>query len=327
MTNNQSTDNAHNERLLLDFVETAGVGLHWVGRDGTILWANRADYEPLGYEADDYIGHNITEFHVNVDTISDILRRLVSGERLRDYEAALRCKDGSTRSVIINSSVLFDEQGNFVHTRCFTHDVTERKRIDQAKEQFVNILGHDLRNPLSAITVAAQFMLNSGDLAPQHERAAARIARAAARMSRMVADLLDFARGRMGDGIPIRDAPMDMAVVCKEAIDELQSAHSARHIGFVAQGDTSGTWDAGRVAQVVSNLVANALQHGSDPISVRLTGTGDAVTLVVENSGPPIPPHILSTLFEPFPHRDTSSTDRIGLGLGLFIAREIVRAH
>ncbi|CAN5241353.1 hypothetical protein BH24PSE2_BH24PSE2_18580 [soil metagenome] len=112
---------------LVDFVTTAAMGLHWVAADGTILWANPADYEPLGYEAHEYIGHNITEFHAEPPVIEDILARLTRGDRLHEYEARLRCKDGSTRIVHITSSVLFNDKGEFVHTRCFTRDCTTEK--------------------------------------------------------------------------------------------------------------------------------------------------------------------------------------------------------
>lgn len=115
------------EKDLLDFVDTAAVGLHWVASDGTILWANPADYESLGYSEAEYIGHNIVEFHADRATIDDILRRLAAGERLNNYEALLRCKDGSTRKVLITSSVRFDEAGDFVHTRCFTVDISHRR--------------------------------------------------------------------------------------------------------------------------------------------------------------------------------------------------------
>src|SRR6185437_2611565 len=114
-----------------DLAETATIALHWVGPDGTILWANRAELDMLGYTAEEYVGRNITEFHVDGPVISDILDRLCRGEKLREYEARLRTKDGSLRHVIIDSSVLF-ENGNFVHTRCFTRDITERKQAELA---------------------------------------------------------------------------------------------------------------------------------------------------------------------------------------------------
>ena len=122
------------ETMLRDFVETATVGLHWVGSDGIILWANRAELDLLGYSREEYIGHHIAEFHADQAVIADIVARLTHGETLKDYEARLRCKDGSIRHVIINSSGLF-EDGKFVHTRCFTRDITKRKRAeDQVRE-------------------------------------------------------------------------------------------------------------------------------------------------------------------------------------------------
>lgn len=119
------------EKRFRDFVETAGIALHWVGPDGVILWANQAELDMLGYTRDEYLGHHIAEFHVDSPVIDDILGRLCRGDRLREYEARLRAKDGSIRHVIIDSSVLF-ENGKFIHTRCFTRDVTEQKRAEQA---------------------------------------------------------------------------------------------------------------------------------------------------------------------------------------------------
>jgi PAS domain S-box-containing protein len=114
------------EQELSDFFETAAVGLHWVGPDGIIQRANRAELELLGYARHEYVGRHIADFHVERDVIEDILARLTRGERLHDYPAQMRCKDGSIRDVLISSSVLF-EDGEFVHTRCFTLDVTARK--------------------------------------------------------------------------------------------------------------------------------------------------------------------------------------------------------
>ncbi len=113
------------ERELADFIENASVGLHWVGADGTILWANQAELDMLGYTREEYIGRSITEFHADSDVINDILCRLTNKETLHNYEARLRCKDGSIRHVLINSNVMWEED-KFVHTRCFTRDITER---------------------------------------------------------------------------------------------------------------------------------------------------------------------------------------------------------
>jgi PAS domain S-box-containing protein len=119
------------EAELTDFFENATVGLHWVGPDGTVLRVNQAELDLLGYTREEYIGHNITEFHADRETIEDILQRLTNGEELHSYEARLRCKDGSHRYVLISSNVM-RLNGEFVHTRCFTRDITERKRFEEA---------------------------------------------------------------------------------------------------------------------------------------------------------------------------------------------------
>lgn len=119
------------ERDLADFFENGPVGLHWVGPDGTILRANRAELELLGYRPEEYVGHHIAEFHADPQVIEDILARLANGETLNSYEARLRCKDGSIRHVLISSNVCW-QNGQFHHTRCFTRDITERKGADEA---------------------------------------------------------------------------------------------------------------------------------------------------------------------------------------------------
>ena len=115
------------EAELTDFFENATIGLHWVGADGTVLRVNRAELDLLGYSREEYVGRNIADFHVDQEAIEDILSRLQAGEVLSDYSARLRCKDGSIKHVRINSSV-FREQGRFVHTRCFTRDITNRRQ-------------------------------------------------------------------------------------------------------------------------------------------------------------------------------------------------------
>src|SRR5579871_3139535 len=121
------------EAVLSDFIETSTISLHWVGADGTILWANQAELDLLGYAREQYIGRNITEFHADEAVIHDILPCLRQGDTLRDHPARLRHRDGSIRHVLINSSVLF-EDGKFVHTRCFTRDITALKQEQETRQ-------------------------------------------------------------------------------------------------------------------------------------------------------------------------------------------------
>lgn len=127
------------ERELADFFDSAMVGLHWVGPEGVILRANQAELNLLGYSADEYVGRHIAEFHADQHVIEDILRRLRAGEQVRDFEARMRCKDGSIKHVLIDSSVLWQD-GRFVHTRCFTRDVTERKLAEEIHQRLAAIV-------------------------------------------------------------------------------------------------------------------------------------------------------------------------------------------
>jgi PAS domain S-box-containing protein len=154
------------EEELTDFIENSTVGLHWVAVDGTILWANKAELDLLGYQREEYVGHNITEFHADSEVIDDILKRLTGDETLHNYEARLRCKDGSLRYVLISSNVR-RQSGEFIHTRCFTRDITERKRAEgELREQAevietVNRIGQtlaaelDLHKLVQSVTDAA----------------------------------------------------------------------------------------------------------------------------------------------------------------------------
>lgn len=141
VTDRRAADRAlhRSERDLADSFENANVGLHWVGPEGTILRVNKAELDMLGYAREEYIGRHIAEFHADQEVIDDILARLARGEHLREIAARLRCKDGTIRHVLVNSSVLFEE-GRFVHTRCFTLDITERIRAEVARAELAAIV-------------------------------------------------------------------------------------------------------------------------------------------------------------------------------------------
>ncbi len=138
-----------------DFVENASVGMHWVGPDGIIIWANRAELEMLGYTEQEYIGRHIAEFHADQPAIEDILRRLANHETLFNYEARLRAKDGTIREVLINSNVYWEDD-KFIHTRCFTRDISERKQY----EQRINILGHEAEHRAKNVFATVQAIVH-----------------------------------------------------------------------------------------------------------------------------------------------------------------------
>ena len=207
----------------------------------------------------------------------------------------------------------------------------ELERAVQLSDLFVSILGHDLRTPLGAMMLAAETIVR-GSPDARALRSAGRILTSGDRMKRMIEQLLDFARLRQGQGIPLHLGGVHLGELCRQAVQELEDANPQASLVLQDAGDLSGTWDPDRLAQVVSNLVGNAVQHGAKgrPITVDVDGTdASVVRLRVHNCGT-VPPDALPALFEPFKRlaaHTTSASGKMGLGLGLFIAREIARAH
>ena len=201
--------------------------------------------------------------------------------------------------------------------------------MNHTREQFLAILGHDLRNPLAAITMGAAILTKSERIDDKQARVATRILNSAGRMTRMIGYLLDLARTRLGSSIPLKRTRMDLAPVCQQVIAELEVVHPDCQLRFESEGDLNGEWDGDRLTQVISNLVANALQYGEAPMSVVAQGHGDEVVLQVHNEGPPISQAALKGIFEPMARRPTKNGDKntTGLGLGLYIAREVLAAH
>jgi len=198
---------------------------------------------------------------------------------------------------------------------------------DQQRDRFIGILGHDLRTPLQSISMATHRLLGSNSLAPDDRKPAQIVAKAVARMDRLIADVLDFARGHLGPGIPAVPNACDMGAICRSAVEEARAACPDRSIEVATRGDLQGTWDESRVHQALGNLVRNAIEHGQDPIAVTAWEGDDreAVFTRVVSHGPAIPDTTLRTLFDAFSH--VKQDHRSGLGLGLYIVAQIARAH
>jgi signal transduction histidine kinase len=204
-------------------------------------------------------------------------------------------------------------------------ELTETLRLN---ELFTAVLGHDLRNPLSAVLNSANLLerISKEDVVKQ---SAARMVTSGRRMSRMIDDMLDLTRARLGGGIPLRVQEAEFAQIVHRVIQEHQVSFPAGRLETRLEGDLSGSWDADRLAQVTSNLIGNALEHGEskEPVEVSLNGTSaDWVTLSVSNTGA-IPEDVLPHLFDPFRGGQRQFGRREGLGLGLYIVQQIVLAH
>lgn len=201
------------------------------------------------------------------------------------------------------------------------------ERASLLKDRLVGIIGHDLRNPLTSISMTAYALLGSKDQPERVTAMAQRILRTAERMGEMVRVILDFTRGELGTGIAVDPRPANMGVICRAIVDEAEGAHPDRYLRIQMTGDLEGHWDSDRCMQAVSNLVGNAIAHSSTDVDVIVDGTEiDSVRVSVHNGGEPIPADELPTLFEPF-RRGSKVANGQGLGLGLYITREIVTAH
>ena len=202
--------------------------------------------------------------------------------------------------------------------------------IGQSKDRFLAILGHDLRTPLGAIITSAQFIMDVDDHGQPHRALINGIASSARRMNQMVTDLLDFTRMRFGDAMPIDRADTDLGDVLRAVVAEIRAQYPEREMQLDMDGDLRGRWDADRLAQAITNLVANAVHHGStdSPISVTAHAAAHEVVFSVHNRGPAIPGSEVSRIFDAMaqaPNKD--KRDRRHLGLGLYIVDKIVKVH
>jgi len=203
------------------------------------------------------------------------------------------------------------------------------REIDGTRERFLAILGHDLRNPLGAITTSTRFLLEGGASAAEQVELIRGIENAGRRMSRLVSDLLELALSRLGDGMPVNRTAFDLGTMVGDVVAEVGASYPRVRIKAHIAGDLPGRWDRARLAQALTNLVGNAVQHGdaNSPITVEARhDAGDAI-IVVHNRGPVIPPEKLDSIFDGMKPGTDESRDRHHLGLGLFIVDKIIQAH
>jgi PAS domain S-box-containing protein len=309
--------------------------MSWMARpDGYIDFYNRRWYEYTGTTFEEMRGWGWQKIH-DPEVLPEAMKRwkhsIETGEPF-EMEFPLRGADGVYRWFLTRIEPLRDASGRVIRWCGMNTNIDGQRRAAEFRERFIGIVSHDLRNPLSAISMSATTILKSPDLAPALRSPAARIVSNVGRMSRMVSDLLDFTRGRLGGGIPIERRPTDLRDVVSRARDELKDAHPESEILVESRGATAGSWDPDRLAQVLINLGSNAIQHGTRDRPVRIAVDGsaaDVVLLEVHNEGGPIPADLLPHMFDPFWRARSGRTDGSaqGLGLGMFIAREILHSH
>lgn len=213
-------------------------------------------------------------------------------------------------------------------------DLTGKKAAEEAasraeylREQLLGVVGHDLRTPLNTLQLGISALQLDGKLEERHTRQLTIMGRAARRMERMIHDLLDFTRARLAGGIPVTPAPMAMGAVIERVVEEYRLAHPEHPIAASTEGDMAGHWDEARLAQLLDNLLQNALRHGFQdiPIQLGVKGEPSGVLVTVLNKGPLLPPEEREAIFEPFRRGKRPAGE--GLGLGLYIAKQIAESH
>ncbi|AEI64128.1 ATP-binding protein [Corallococcus macrosporus] len=318
------------------------MGIAQLDRDLRYVRINQAMADINGASPQAHLGRRFQEMAAAtaVHTFEPMFRRMIeTGEPVDAVEFSI---PGNPRTYQASFHPIRMPDHTVLGLSCTVVDVSHHKRSEAMlqravdfREQLMAVVGHDLRNPLNAINASAFQLSRAEDLAPSERRAVDRIRKATARMGRMITDILDFARTRLGGGLPVALQPMDMAEVCQATLEELQVSAPERTLRFVTSGDTRGTWDPDRVSQVLGNLVTNALQHGQEdmPVCVSVRGGVDEVVLEVHNTGEPIAGELMPRLFDPFKsHPVATATQDVArkkrsLGLGLYIVSQIVRAH
>jgi two-component system, sensor histidine kinase and response regulator len=334
------------ERELTDFFENASVGLHWVGPHGRILWANGAELELLGYRRDEYEGRHIAEFHADPEVIADMLRRLGAGETVREYEARMRCKDGSVKDVLINANV-YREDGAFVHARCFMQDITARKQTQKElreakraaetasrhKSDFLANMSHEIRTPMNGIIGMTELALDTQLTADQREYLET-VKNSADALLSIINDILDFSKIEAGK-LDLNTCPFELRDSVGDVLKTLSirahqkglelSCHILPDVPDTLAGDPL------RLRQIIVNLVGNAVKFTeSGEVVVRISAAPVAdkeieLHFSVQDTGPGLPRDKQQIIFEAFTQADSSMTRRFeGTGLGLAISSRLV---
>jgi PAS domain S-box-containing protein len=292
----------------------------WVTKTGErrwIAWSNKVTKGPDGQPR--YViktGFDRTESKQAEDTLGRIVG--IASNDTHD----LREANQHMVSATIRAQELAEE-AEAARARLTTSE-RELREVAEFREMFIGILGHDLRNPLGSIDMTATALLQHGRLDEKAKKQVTRIIGSSKRMTRMISQLLDLTRARLGGGFPLEPKPTDLGEVCRNVVDEFEGP-----IQLEVEGDVTGTWDPDRLAEALSNIAGNAIEHAAPGTTVAVKAHADGPQVVVEisNRGKPIPDDVLPFIFEPFRRASQHERSATGnLGLGLYIAKQIVHS-
>jgi PAS domain S-box-containing protein len=330
------------ERFHLNLEDIKDYAIFRVDTEGRIASWNAGAERVKGYTAEEAIGQPFAMLFTEEDRAKgqpELEMRVAAEKGVYQGEGIRVRKGGARYDAEVTLRALADKEGVHRGFVKITRDISERKRIEaelskraEFEQQLIGIVSHDLRTPLSAISLATTLLLRSPDLAARHQVTLGRILSSAERAQRLIASLLDFTLARVGGGFVLQYAALELHEFAGLVVEELRLAHPGRELRFEQLGDAQGEWDPDRFVQLLTNLLNNALSHGLEdtPVRVLLQGEPDSVMLAVHNSGPPIPPGTMLRLFEPMVRgagagRGMKKTGSIGLGL--YIVQQIILAH
>jgi sigma-B regulation protein RsbU (phosphoserine phosphatase) len=331
------------EQALSRLIESVQEGLLVVEPTGRIKLVNHAAECILGHSRGALIGAHFQDERWwcadgsgNRDAAA-LLKRAVQQPEVFHGDLYVETDAGRT-AVMADATSLRDVHGKVEEVVVSLRDVTrERHDLEVARsnlefqQQIIGIVGHDLRNPLATITGSISLLRRQAGLTPSSVASLDRVARSAARMARLISDLLDYARTRAPGGLPVVLARANLHTICNDAVQECRSAYPATTIALETVGDAIGSWDADRIEQALINLITNAIQYGeTSPVRVRSIATAARIVEIkVHNGGAVIPADVLPELFKAYRRgiRGGTSGRQPGLGLGLFIVAQIAAAH
>ena len=338
---------------LEDLYETAPCGYVSMAPDGKIVKANATLAGWLGFDSDALVGksiHDILTFGGRIAVETHLAPLLRMQGHVHELALDLVTADGRQVPAIVNAAEKRDADGRHLFTRLTLFRAVDRRAYerdllearDQAKkeskaqkeaallrEQFMAVLGHDLRNPVAAIAAGIRLIERREEISERGRAMLEQMTGSVARVTSLIENLLDLARGSVGGGLAAdRSADAPLGPVIDQVVAELRAITPERQIDARIEIDEPVYCDRARLGQLTSNLLSNAITHGSAerPILLEARTEDDRFILSVANAGKPIPAELRDNLFQPF-FRGSARPSRQGLGLGLFIAAEIAKAH
>lgn len=329
-TNTDIEDQLRAEEELQGFFAIVPDMLCVMDVDGRFLKVNPAFETTLGFSEKELLENPLFDF-VHPDDrekTREEKSELFRGVPIRRFENRYRTKSGEYRTLSWAMSPAPDQGRSYAVAR----DITDEKRAAEFRERFFGIIAHDLKTPLTAIVTGASLLFRFDQMPEGALRVARRIASSADRMRGMISELMDFTRARLGPGVVLQRERANLTDIVKRAVEEVNVIYPTRTIHLEVTRGLYGNFDSDRLVRVVANLVKNALDYSppTKAIDISLRRHMDIAELRIRNDNlkGPIPKERLPTLFDPFRRAaETEARSREGLGLGLYIAREIVLAH